>query len=181
MELLADRASEEARKLLDPVLERNGGRASLRGHGEPGDVRRHHGALRGARGPRITPCKPVMPRSECRTPSGADLSPCALVVEAYARDSQATLARLADMATLGDELFEFPPELLLLSSRRSLGDAVEPPALASSSSISPFRRPANTTAQIGEPSTAEQYEELCCWSVSLTFRATGLTTGRGVV
>jgi hypothetical protein len=37
MELLADRDPEEARKLLDPVLETDdGGGPSLRGHGEPG-------------------------------------------------------------------------------------------------------------------------------------------------
>ena len=34
-----------------------------------------------------------------------------LVIEAYYRDPQATLARLADVATRGDE-FQIPPELL---------------------------------------------------------------------
>ena len=53
MELLADRDPEEARRILDPVLERDdGGRASLRGHGQPGDGRRHHGAVRRAARPR---------------------------------------------------------------------------------------------------------------------------------
>jgi Double zinc ribbon len=52
MELLADRDPEEARKLLDPVLEtHDGGRPWLRGHGQPGDGRRDHGAVRGAAGP----------------------------------------------------------------------------------------------------------------------------------
>ena len=45
--LLADRDPEEARTLLDPVLEsHDGGRPPLRGHREPGDGRRHHGPLR---------------------------------------------------------------------------------------------------------------------------------------
>lgn len=35
-----------------------------------------------------------------------------LVIEAYERDPQATLARLADVAARGDEAFEVPPELL---------------------------------------------------------------------
>jgi hypothetical protein len=46
MELLADRDPEEARKLLDPVLERMyGGGPPLRGHGQPGHGRRDHGPL----------------------------------------------------------------------------------------------------------------------------------------
>ena len=56
MELLADRDPEEARKILDAVLDRHdGGGPPLRGHGEPGHGRRDHGALRrpgGPRGPR---------------------------------------------------------------------------------------------------------------------------------
>ena len=36
-----------------------------------------------------------------------------LVIEAYERDPQATLARLADVATRGDEPFQIPPELLV--------------------------------------------------------------------
>ena len=53
MELLADRDPEEARKLLDPVLDADdGGRPPLRGHRQPGDGRRHHGALRRAARPR---------------------------------------------------------------------------------------------------------------------------------
>ena len=52
MELLADRDPEEARQLLDPVLERMmGGRAPLRGYGEPGHGRWHYGALRGSHRP----------------------------------------------------------------------------------------------------------------------------------
>ena len=35
-----------------------------------------------------------------------------LVIEAFERDPQATLARLADVATRGDEPFQIPPELL---------------------------------------------------------------------
>ena len=46
MELLADRDPEEARKLLDPVLERmTGGRPPLRGHRKSGDGRRYNGAV----------------------------------------------------------------------------------------------------------------------------------------
>ena len=53
MELLADRDPEEARKLLDPGARADdGGRPPLRGHGEPGDGRRDHGALRRAARPR---------------------------------------------------------------------------------------------------------------------------------
>ena len=49
MELLADRDPEEARKLLDPVLEHMMEAGSrLRGNRQPGDGRRDHGALRGA-------------------------------------------------------------------------------------------------------------------------------------
>ena len=52
MELLADRDPEEARKILDPVLDADdGGRPPLRGHREPGDGRRDHGALRRAARP----------------------------------------------------------------------------------------------------------------------------------
>ena len=36
-----------------------------------------------------------------------------LVIEAYQRDPQATLAWLADMAARSDELFQVPPELLV--------------------------------------------------------------------
>lgn len=36
-----------------------------------------------------------------------------LVVEAYERDPDATLARLADVAARSDEPFEVPPELLV--------------------------------------------------------------------
>ena len=51
MELLAERDPEEARQLLDPVLERMmARRAPLRGHGEPGHGRRHHGAVWGPAG-----------------------------------------------------------------------------------------------------------------------------------
>jgi len=35
-----------------------------------------------------------------------------LVIESYERDPQATLARLAEVATRGDEPFQIPPELL---------------------------------------------------------------------
>ena len=53
LELIADRDPEEARQLLDPVLEHPDGRgAPLRGHGEPGHGRWHYGAVWGARGPR---------------------------------------------------------------------------------------------------------------------------------
>ena len=53
MELLADRDPEEARKLLDPGARADdGGRPPLRGHGQPGDGRRDHGALRRAARPR---------------------------------------------------------------------------------------------------------------------------------
>ena len=49
MELLADRDLEEARKILDPVARtHDGSRASLRRHGESGDGRRDHGAVRRA-------------------------------------------------------------------------------------------------------------------------------------
>ena len=49
MELLADRDPEEARQLLDPVLERmmDGG-APLRRHRQPGHGRWHHGPVWGA-------------------------------------------------------------------------------------------------------------------------------------
>jgi len=36
-----------------------------------------------------------------------------LVFEAYERDPEATLARLADIAMRGDEAFQIPPELLV--------------------------------------------------------------------
>jgi len=36
-----------------------------------------------------------------------------LVIEAYERDPQATLARLADVARREDEPFQIPPELLV--------------------------------------------------------------------
>ena len=36
-----------------------------------------------------------------------------LVIEAYQRDPQATLARLAAVARGGDEPFQIPPELLV--------------------------------------------------------------------
>jgi hypothetical protein len=36
-----------------------------------------------------------------------------LVLEAYARDPDATLARLAEVAARGDESFRIPPELLV--------------------------------------------------------------------
>ena len=53
MELLADRDPEEARKLLDPVARaHDGGGPPLRGHRQPGDGRRHHGAVRRAARPR---------------------------------------------------------------------------------------------------------------------------------
>ena len=55
MELLAGRDPEEARKILDPALDNDGSRTRVRGYGEPGDGRRHHGAVRragGSRGPR---------------------------------------------------------------------------------------------------------------------------------
>ena len=46
MELLADRDPEEARQLLDPGAGADdGGRPSLRRHGEPGHGRRHHGPV----------------------------------------------------------------------------------------------------------------------------------------
>ena len=49
MELLADRDPEEARQLLDPVLERMMAAVHrYEGHGEPGHGRWHHGAVRGA-------------------------------------------------------------------------------------------------------------------------------------
>jgi len=35
------------------------------------------------------------------------------VIEAFERDPQATLARLADMATLASETFQIPSELLV--------------------------------------------------------------------
>jgi len=37
----------------------------------------------------------------------------ALLIEAFERDPQATLARLADVASRGDEPFQIPPELLV--------------------------------------------------------------------
>ena len=53
MELLADRDPEKARKILDPVHRtHDGSGASLRGHSQPSDGRRHHGAFRRAVGPR---------------------------------------------------------------------------------------------------------------------------------
>ena len=46
MEFLADRDPEDARAILDPVLERMmDGRASLRGDGQSGHGRRHHGPV----------------------------------------------------------------------------------------------------------------------------------------
>ena len=53
LEILADRDPEDARRILDPVPDADdGGGAPLRRHGEPGDGRRHHGALRRAARPR---------------------------------------------------------------------------------------------------------------------------------
>ena len=53
MELLADRDPEEARKHPRPGARADdGGRPSLRGHGQPGDGRRDHGAVRRAARPR---------------------------------------------------------------------------------------------------------------------------------
>ena len=52
MELLADRDPEEVRKLLrSRPRAHDGGGPPLRGHGEPGDGRRHHGATRRAARP----------------------------------------------------------------------------------------------------------------------------------
>ena len=49
MELLADRDPEEARQLLDPVLERMMAAVHrYEGHREPSDGRWHYGAVRGA-------------------------------------------------------------------------------------------------------------------------------------
>ena len=51
LELIADRDPEEARQILDPVLEHlMAAVAPLRGHGEPGHGGRHYGALWGACG-----------------------------------------------------------------------------------------------------------------------------------
>jgi hypothetical protein len=51
MELLADRDPEEARQLLDPVLDRMmAARPSVRRHRQPGHGRRHHGPVWGAAG-----------------------------------------------------------------------------------------------------------------------------------
>jgi double zinc ribbon protein len=168
MELLADRDPEDARKILDPVLER----MIEAVHHYEGTVNQVMGdGIMALFGAPLAHEDYARASLLCRDPDAGRRAALirlgvALVVEAYARDSQAILARLADMATRGDEPFEIPPSYCLRSSRRSPGDAVEPPALASSSSISPFRRPVNTTAQIGEPSTAEQYTELCgaMWS-----------------
>ena len=68
MELLADRDPEEAMKLLDPVLQHMMEAVHrYEGHGEPGDGRRDHGAVRRARWrTRITRCVPATPRSGCR-------------------------------------------------------------------------------------------------------------------
>ena len=53
MELLADRDPEEARAAPRPrARAHDGGRAPLRGHRQPGDGRRHHGAVRRAARPR---------------------------------------------------------------------------------------------------------------------------------
>ena len=41
----------------------DGGRPSLRGHGEPGDGRRHHGAVRGSDHPRGSRCPGVLRRA----------------------------------------------------------------------------------------------------------------------
>ena len=52
MELLADRDPEEARQLLDPVLERMMAAVHrYRGHGQPGHGGRHYGAVWRAPGP----------------------------------------------------------------------------------------------------------------------------------
>ncbi len=60
MELLADRDPEDARKLLDPVLERMMEAVHrYEGTVEPGDGRWDHGPLRGAGGPR-GPCRAGM-------------------------------------------------------------------------------------------------------------------------
>jgi len=72
MELLADRDPEEARKLLDPVLERMM-EAVHRYEGTVnqvmGDGIRPSSALPSPT--RTTPCAPAMPRSGCRSPSGS--------------------------------------------------------------------------------------------------------------
>jgi class 3 adenylate cyclase len=51
MELLAERDPEEARQLLDPVLERMMAPCLVRRHGEPGHGRWHYGPLWRASGP----------------------------------------------------------------------------------------------------------------------------------
>jgi hypothetical protein len=69
MELLADRDREEARRILDPVLERMMEAVHrYEGTVQSGDGRRHHGALRGAprpRGPRAARvlCRPADARN----------------------------------------------------------------------------------------------------------------------
>jgi hypothetical protein len=66
MELLADRDPEERRARFSIQCSRahDGGRPSLRGHGEPGNGRRNHGALRRAAGPR----RPRRADVLCRAP-----------------------------------------------------------------------------------------------------------------
>ena len=72
MELLADRDPEEARKLLDPVLEHMM-EAVHRYEGTVNQVM-GDGSWRSSARPwpmRIMPCAPVTPRSTCRPPSDA--------------------------------------------------------------------------------------------------------------
>jgi class 3 adenylate cyclase len=64
MEALADGDPEEARSLLDPVLALMMEAVHhLRGHREPGDGRRHHGAVRGTDHPRGSRCPCVLRRA----------------------------------------------------------------------------------------------------------------------
>ena len=78
MELIADRDPEEARKLLDPVLEKHDrGGAPLRGHGQPGAWATGSWRCSARRSrSRITPCALAMRRSRCRRPSAATASSC---------------------------------------------------------------------------------------------------------
>ena len=71
MELLADRDPEEARAHpRSGARTHDGGGASLRGHGQPGDGRRHHGAVRGAARPRGPRRARLLRRAAaCRTAS----------------------------------------------------------------------------------------------------------------
>ena len=68
MELLADRDPEEARQDPRPgARAHDGGRASIRGHGQPGDGRRNHGSLRrtpGTRGPCGAACYAALQMQE---------------------------------------------------------------------------------------------------------------------